>query len=216
MRNTLAILLFASTVSAAELPRYWSVHIDVPSDRAAFEKIDSEFSQTQRDFYAEHHVDYPPVINFKTADGAYYGLRPRGSLSDFEKPNPLGDAAKDLRTKLAPISAATHELLRTHHNEIWQLDSDLTSISSDRVPKYVLLRTDVVTPPNDEAYGTAMKQLIEEVKASGAGVLAFFSVYGDGAYRYVFVSDRPLKIRNVGKLARTRDEPVSTQHWFSN
>jgi hypothetical protein len=216
MRNVLAILFFASTLSAADLPRYWSVHIDIPADRAGYEKIDREFAQTQRDFYAEHHVEFPPVINFDTADGAYYGLRPRGSLADFEKPSPLGDAAKELRTKLAPISAATHKLLRTHHNEIWQLDGDLTSFSSDRMPKFVLLRTDRVTPPNDEAYGTAMKQLIDEVKASGAGVLAFFSVYGDGAYRYLFVSDQPLKIRTIGKLAQTRDETVTTQHWLSN
>ncbi|HSP13877.1 MAG TPA: hypothetical protein VLV78_03885 [Thermoanaerobaculia bacterium] len=224
MRNVLAILLLASSASAADLPRYWSVHIDFATDRASYEKIDREFSDVQRNFYGEHHIDLPPVIHFSTPDGAYYGLRPRGSLSDFERPNPLGDAAKDLSAKLAPISAATHQLLRTHHNEIWRIDQELTNIRDERAPKYMLMRTDDVPPPQDEAYGTAMKELVQEAAAQGIGVVAFFSVYGDGSYRYLFLSDEPLKIRTLGKLARTRNinarprpdlSGTDPAHWWS-
>jgi hypothetical protein len=210
MHGILAVLLLTA------LPRYWSVHVDIPSDRVAFEKIDTQFTQVQRDFYAEHHVEFPPLFSFRTANGAYYGLRPRGTLADFEAPSPLGDASKELRDKLAQISAATHELLRAHHNEIWQLDKDLTRVRDSNAPKYIVLRTDVVAPPDDQAYGTAVKQLIEEVTSHGVDVMAFFSAYGDGTHRYLFLSDQPLNVRKLGKLARTRDEIVTARDWLGD
>ncbi len=205
MRNLLAILIFASGVSAADLPRYWSVHIDFVAQRSEYEKIDKQFSKAQRDFYGSRNLDPPPVMLFNTPDGAYYGLRPRGTLASFEKDDPLGDAVKELRATLAPISAATHKTLRAHHSEIWEADRKLTTIRNTRAPKYMLLRTDSVAPPDDEAYATSTKKLIEEVTAHGIDVLAFFSTYGDGTHRYLFMSDEPLEIRTVGKLARTRD-----------
>jgi hypothetical protein len=207
MRNAFAVLLFlASTAPAADLPKYWTVHIDYAADRGEYERVEKEFSTVRRDFYAEHSAPRAPVTSFSTSGGVYYGLRPRGTFTDFDKPNPLGDAMKELQAKLAPISAATHKTLRKHHNEIWQIDPELTNIHREAAPKYMLLRTDDVQPVNDEEYGKAMKVLRDEVVARNVGVLAFVSVYGDGSYRYIFMSDTPLKIRTVGKLAKTNDE----------
>ena len=207
MRNLLAVLFFAaSAASAADLPKYWTVHIDYASDRTAYESIDKEFSSAQRDFYAAHNVAQPPHMSFSTPDGVYYDLRARGSFTDFDKPNPLGDSMKELQKQLEPISAATHKLLKKHHNEIWQIDRALTSIHSESAPKYIVFRTDFVTPPNDDAYDAAMKALREELVAKGVDVLAFFSAYGDGSYRYLFLSTEPLKIRTLGKLAKTTDQ----------
>jgi hypothetical protein len=225
MRNSFAVLLLAASTAAAaaDLPRYWTVHIDYAADRTAFEDIDKQFAAAQRDFYAAHNVDRPPGITFSTPDNAYYSLRPRGTFTDFDKPSPLGDAMKELQAKLAPISAATHKTLRTHHSEIWQIDRDLSNPGGERAPKYMVLRTDYVTPPNDEQYESAMKQLREELVAREIRVLAFFSTYGDGAYRYLFMSDQPVKIRTLGKLAVTRDvtarprpdlSAIDAEHWL--
>ena len=107
MRNALGLLLFlASTASAADLPRYWTVHIDYAADRAAYERVEKEFSTTRRDFYAAHSAAPAPVIQFSAPDGVYYGLRPRGTFTDFDKPNPLGDAMKELQAKPHPLPAA--------------------------------------------------------------------------------------------------------------
>src|SRR5207253_9168078 len=139
-----------------------------------------------------------------TDDGRYYGLRPRATLADIEKPSRLGpELEKQLQPKTAPISAATHKTLRDHHNEIWQIQRDLTTATEITPHKYAVLRTDHVPPPKDDAYETSMKQLVRELK--GVEVVAFFSVYGDGAYRYLFLSDSPIKVRRLNDLAETRD-----------
>jgi hypothetical protein len=203
-----ALFLLAATASAQEarLPRYWTVHIDVAADRAAFEAVSREFSAAQRDFYAARGMERPPVMSFSTPDGSYYSLRPRGTFTDFDKPSPLGaDAMKELQKKTAPISEATHKTLRAHHNEIWEIDRDLTKIGDEQAPKYALMRTDYVKPPDDGAYEAAAKQLCADLAARGVRVVAFFSTYGDGAYRYLFLSDQPLKVPTVGKLAQTHD-----------
>jgi len=200
------IFLVALTANAADLPKYWSIHIDHPSDRAAFEKLDREFTQTISDFYAANHLDAPAVITLVTADGRFYGLRPRNSLADFEKPSLDADLAKQLQAKTSPISEATHKTLRDHHNEIWRVERELTTATEIVPHKYAMLRTDYVSPPNDAQYEAAMKQLIHEL--AGVGVVAFFSVYGDGSHRYLFLSDSPIKVRTLKGLAETHDSTV--------
>jgi hypothetical protein len=49
-----------------------------------------------------------------------------------------------------------------------------------------------------------MKTLISELE--GVDVIAFFSLDGDGSYRYLFLSDSLIKARKLGALAETRDE----------
>ena len=199
-----AVSLLAFSTSAAELTKYWTVHIDHPKDRAAYEKLERQFNETLRDFYAANHIEQPPVVRIRTADGHYYGLRPKATLADIEKPSPLGpELEKQLQPKTAPISAETHKTLRDHHNEIWRIERDLTTATEIAPHKYAMLRTDVVSPPNDEAYDTAMKELVRGL--SGVEVVAFFSSYGDGSYRYLYLSDSPLNIRVLKGLAETHD-----------
>jgi hypothetical protein len=203
--STMRILIFlvALTANAADLPKYWSIHIDHPADRAAFARLEREFTQTIGDFYATNHLDAPAVITLVTADGRYYGLRPRNSLADFEKPSLDADLEKRLQAKTSPISEATHKTLRDHHNEIWQVERELTTTTEIAPHKYAMLRTDYVSPPNNANYEAKMKQLIHEL--ASVDVVAFFSVYGDGSYRYLFLSDSPIKVRKLKGLADTHD-----------
>lgn len=206
LRTALVLLLAATALAHDAKARYWTVHIDVAADRAAFESVSKEYSAAQRDFYAAHNGERPAAAHFSTPDGTYYSLRPRGTFSDFDKPPVLGaDVMKELSAKTAPISAATHKTLRTHHSEIWELDRELSDFGDGHAPKYALLRSDSVKPPDDAEYEAAMKTLRQELVGRGVRVLAFFSAYGDGAYHYLFLSDQPLKVRTVGKLAETRD-----------
>src|SRR5690242_9923494 len=102
-------LLFAATAAA-----YWTVHIDLPSNRAEFQRIDAKFDAANREFYAAHNLTPPPVWRIVTADGAYMGLRPRGTMVDVATPQLPPDLSKELQVKTAPISEATHKILRAH------------------------------------------------------------------------------------------------------
>jgi hypothetical protein len=194
--------LLLATVVALTLPKYWSVHIDTPrrDARAAFEQVDVDTAVAVRDFYAASGAERPPSWIFSTADGVYYSLRGRTSLTDFDN----HPAPKGLGEKTAPISGRAHATLATHHNEIWQTDNDFTRLTDGAAPKYARLRVDRVAPPDEEKYEAAMKELCDECAKRGIRVVAFFSAYGDGAYRYLFLSDQPISVRKTG-LAQTRD-----------
>ena len=194
------MLHIAFAVAAAlSLPKYWSVHIDTPRAevRGEFEKTDVEFYGIQRAIYAEHHVDWPPVVHF-SADGVYYGLRPRAALGDIEKPSTVPeDVRKLIAEKTAPVSERTHPLLRTHHNEIWETDPDTTLVTSAAAPRYMRLRFDDTRPGKEKEYDAVMKRVRAACERANVGILAFFSVYGDGSYRYLFTSDKPVDLRTL-------------------
>ena len=194
------MLHIAFAVAAAlALPKYWSVHIDTPlsGSRPEFEKTDVEFYGIQRSIYTEHHVDWPPVVHF-SADGVYYGLRPRAALADIEKPSTVPeDVRKLIAEKTAPVSERTHTLLRTHHNEIWETDTDTSLVASASAPRYMRFRFDSTIPGKDKDYEAVMKRVRAACEKANVGILAFFSVYGDGSYRYLFMSDKPLDLRTV-------------------
>ena len=191
-------IAFAVAATLA-LPKYWSVHIDTPRAevRQEFEKTDVEFYGIQRDIYSEHHVDWPPVMHF-SADGVYYGLRPRASLSDIEKPSTVpADVRKLIGEKTAPVSARTHPLLRTHHNEIWETDTDTSVVTSAAAPRYLRLRCDSTIPGKDNDYEAVMKRVRAACEKANVSILGFFSVYGDGSYRYLFMSEKPIDLRAI-------------------
>jgi hypothetical protein len=200
-------ILLAAILSG---PAYWTVHIDQPRNRAEFERIDAQFNATIRDFYTAHNLTPPPVWRIMTVDGAYVGLRPRGALADLAVPPLPPDLSKELQVKTAPISEATHKILRAHHSELWQLQRDLTTRLDDPAPrKYSLMRTDVVDPPRDEEYEQAMKELVHELAGDGVETVAFFSSYGDGAYHYIFSSAKPVRVRKLPDYCHTRDVAIT-------
>lgn len=205
MRAAVASLLVALSASAADLPRYWMVHIDKPADQRAFDRLDAAYYGAIRNYYKSQGLTPPPVMIFALADGSHYGLRPRGSLADFEKPSALNDAQRrKLAEMTGPISEATHRVLATHHSEIWEIDGELSTASVSSAPKYLLLRTDYVRPSRLETYAREMKTLVGELK--GVQVLAFTSAYGDGAIRYVFMSNAPINVRRLRDVLTTDAE----------
>jgi hypothetical protein len=229
MRKLTLVLLFAATstfAADAKLARYWAVHIDTPRKGAMrdLELADADDARVRREVYSAHAIERPSLMMFTTDDGTVFTLRPRPALADFEKPSPLPeDVRKELSAKLAPISERAHQTLVTHHNEIWEVDAELTNDASPAAPKFALLRTDRVVPANDKAYSDAMKTLCADLASRGISVVAFFSTYGDGAYRYLFLSDAPIRIAALRTLAETRDVIVHARpdlaltepaHWF--
>jgi hypothetical protein len=187
-------LFFAVAVVA--LPKYFAVHIDMPRDRAALEDADRRDAAVRKAFYEAHKLDQPRVIMFSTADGTLYSLRARTSLSDFEKPSPLSDEQKkELSAKTVPISDDAHKSLLQHHNEIWEVDNDTTILADGHAPKYARLYVEQVKPPMFRQYDEAIKALHDAVaKTKGVSLIAFFSSYGDGAYRYLVLSDEPVDL----------------------
>jgi|GEM_PF-4138046 len=194
------MLHIAFAVAAAlALPKYWSVHIDTPRAevRTEFEKTDVEFYGIQRGIYAEHHVDWPPVVHF-SAEGVYYGLRPRATLSDIEKPSTVPDDVRKLiAEKTAAVSERTHPLLRTHHNEIWETDPDTTIVTGNAAPRFMRLRSEETAPGKEKEYDAVMKRVRAACEKANVGILAFFAVYGDGSSRYLFMSDKPIDLRAI-------------------
>lgn len=191
-------LLFAAAA-------YWTVHIDFPADRAQFERIDDRYQSAIREFYAAHNLAPPAVWRIVTADGAYLAVRPKGTMSDVAGPALPPDLSKELQAKTAPISEATHKILRAHHSELWHLQGD----DADVPKKFAMMRVDVVDPPRDEEYEAAMKQLVAELTASGVQAIGFFSSYGDGAYHYIFSSDKPLHVPKLKGFGTTRDVAIT-------
>lgn len=191
-------LLFAAAA-------FWTVHIDDPADRLQFERIDNQFDAATREFYAAHNLTAPAVWHIVTADGAYIGLRPKGTMADVAAPTLPPDLSKELQTKTAPISAATHKVLRAHHSELWHLQGD----SADPPKEFAIMRTDTVDPPRDDEYEAEMKKLVAELSADGVQTIGFFSSYGDGAYHYIFSSDKPLHVRKLKGFGSTRDVAIA-------
>jgi hypothetical protein len=189
-------LLFAAAA-------YWTVHIDIPANRAEFQRIDAQFDTAVRDFYAAHSLAPPAVWRIVTVDGAFMGLRPRGTMADVATPQLPPDLSNELQSKTAPISEATHKVLRAHHSELWHVQPDLTTYSAPH--EYAVMRVDMVDPPRNDDYETAMKQLVSELSANGVETLAFFSSYGDGAYHYIFSSDKPIHVRALKGFGETHD-----------
>jgi hypothetical protein len=189
-------LLFAAAT-------YWTVHIDFPSNQSEYERIDAQFNSTIRDFYMAHNMTPPAGWHIVTADGAYIGLRPRGTMMEAATPQLPPDLSKELQTKTAPISATTHNILRAHHSELWHLEADLTT--TDVPKKYTVMRVDVVSPPHDDDYEKTMKELVKELSSNGIDTIGFFSSYGDGAYHYIFSSDKAFKVRSLKGFGTTHD-----------
>ena len=190
--------LFAVCLSAADLPKYWAVHIDSVADRATYERLGKQEEEIRRDLYKAH--DVPPLKSWKleTNDGTYFSFRGRESLADFEKPSTVPeDVRKELNQKFAPLEPKIHASLKNHHSEIWQVDNDLTFLPSPAAPKYARLITEQVKPSQWDAYNDVMKRVRAALEKNGVALIVFSADYGDGACRYVLLSDKPIDIKTI-------------------
>jgi L-rhamnose mutarotase len=198
MRQLIALLFFASSLSAADLPKYWSVHVDHVTDRVAYEELHKQEYAIQRDVLAAHNVPRTAGWKFSTSDGTYFNFRGRASTADLEKPSATPtDVRKEIDAKQASLEPRIHASLREHHNELWQTDTDVTSLPDTHAPKFIRYRVDVVVPGKDEMYGDVQKAVRAVMEKHGVAVLALYGAYGDGAYHYLFMSDRPVDVKAI-------------------
>jgi hypothetical protein len=196
---------------AAALPRYWSVHIDVPAQRAEFERIDREQARLRHDILVAHNIEPLPAFEISTADGKFMSFRPRQTMSEFDRPSSIPDEVRaEIQKKAGVLDDTIHRTLREHHNEIWELQRVPTRVDSRRAPKYIRLRTDSVKPGSDRAYEAAMKRIADDCEKRGISVLAFWSAYGDGTYRTLFMSDTPVRVERLRGLVRSTREVDAT------
>jgi hypothetical protein len=197
-------LLFAV---AAALPRYWSVHIDAPAQRVEYQRIGRQQATIRREILTAHKIDPPAVFSISTADGRFISFRPRQTMSEFDTPSSIPEEVRsEIHKKAGPLDDAIHRTIHEHHSEIWELQRVATRVDSRRAPKYIRFRTDYVKPGNDSAYEAAMKRLADDCEKRGISVLAFWSAYGDGAYRTLFMSDTPMRVERLHELVRSTRE----------
>lgn len=184
---------------AVALSKLYAVHIDTPTDRAALEKADRGDAVVRKAFYQQHGIALPKVVIFTTADGTLYTLRGRDSLADFAKPSSLTpEQRKELEAKTAETTELAHHSLRMHHNEVWELDAETTVPGDGHAPKYARLIVEQVRPAMETQYDAALRQVHDAVaKTKGVALLAFYSAYGDGACRYLVLSDEPVDLYAV-------------------
>ena len=199
MKRTVAgLALLAASASYADLPRYWSVHVDRVADRATYERVHTQELQIQRDVLAKHNVARPTSWKFGTEGGVYYNLRGRASLAELDKPSPIPeDAKKEIASQNAPLDPRIHASLRDHHNEIWETDTDLTSLPDSRARKYLRFHSDNVRPGQEETYTSVTKVVRAAMEKRGVAMIGFFSAYGDGVERILFMSDQPFDVRKI-------------------
>lgn len=192
----MTMLLLAAALA---LPKWWSVHIDHPADRATYESIDRQEGQLRRDILAKHGLPMPQWLRISTSDGAYFVIRPRGAeLADVDKPSTVpADVQKEIAAAWAPLDPRIHASLHEHHNELWELDSDSSVVRDGAAPKFIRLRVDVVKPDKWDEYNKVLARVHDAVAKAGAGVLVFESTYGDGTMRLFFTSDEPLDLHRL-------------------
>jgi hypothetical protein len=206
MKKLLALSLFAVSLSAADLPKYWFVHIDHVARRREYERLHVEEETIRRDILAAHNVPRPPSWKVETNDGTYFSFRGRASLAEFEQASTVPeDVRKEIGAKFAPLEPQIHATLREHHSEIWQLDRDLTAVTSVAAPKFARLITDQVKTTKTDAYDEVMKRVQTAFRKNGIALVAFFSAYGDGLCRYLLMSEKPIDVKAIVGDALMRD-----------
>jgi len=190
--------MMSSFFAALLIAKYWTVHIDNVADRTTYEELHKQEYAIQREVMAAHNVTRAPQWKFSTADGHYFNFRGRESLADFEKASATpDDVRKEISAKQAPLEPRIHGSLIEHHNEVWQTDSDVTSILDAHAAKFIRYHTDTIKPGKDDAYGEAQKAFRAALEKQGVFIAAFYSAYGDGRYHYLFMSEKPFNVKSI-------------------
>lgn len=194
MRRLLLILGFATSLSAAELPKYWSVHIDKVNsdDRDDYEKAGREQAVVRRQILADHKIDSPPQFAIRTSDGAYLGFRPRENFAAFDSTMPA-DVRDEMQKRAGAIDDRVHATLKNHHSEIWEIRDNLSVVpeNATKARGYARLATMQVKPASVADFTVVMKRFAEALQKTSSHdvLLTFLSTYGDGAFKQLWLSD---------------------------
>jgi hypothetical protein len=195
---SLALLGCASSLFAADLPKYWTVHIDAVADRATYEEAHKQEYAIQREILGAHGIARTPQWKFSTSDGTYFNLRGRASLAEIEKPSTTpAEVRKEIDAKQAALEPRIHGSLRDHHNEIWETDTNITSLADMHAAKVIRYHRDVVKPSQNETYAKVQKEVRAALEKHGVSIAGFYSDYGDGAYHYLFLSEQPFDLKAI-------------------
>lgn len=202
-----ALLITASTALAADLPKYWSVHIDTvkSDDRDDYEQAGREQAVVRRQILTDHNIDRPAVFSIRTQDGTYLSFRPRENFAAFDATLPE-NVREEIKQKAGAIDDRVHASLLDHHSEIWETMPDFSVIPENaaRARGYARLATMRIKPTSFGDYSAVMKRFAEALRKTHPHdvVLTFFSTYGDGAYRQLWESDEQIVgMRDVFKEA---------------
>jgi hypothetical protein len=94
-----------------------------------------------------------------------------------------------------PLDGPIHATLKFHHNEIWRYhktDSYIPAAPGHSLPTpgYIQLISERVIPGMEERYGALLDALNAALRKSNYpwSVLMFTSLYGDGAYKYLWLA----------------------------
>jgi hypothetical protein len=193
----LLILVFATSAFAADLPKYWSVHIDTlrSEDRDDYEQAGREQAVVRRQILTDHNIDRPAIFAIRTHDGTYLSFRPRENFAAFDATLPA-EVREEIRQKAGTMDDRVHASLRDHHSEIWETMQDLTVIPENaaRARGFGRLATIRVKPASFDDFNAVMKRFAEALRKTHPQdvVLTFFSTYGDGAFRQLWTSDEEI------------------------
>ena len=207
MRTLILLLIFASTASAADLPKYWSVHIDnvKSSDRDEYEQAGREQAVIRRQILSDHKIDRPPAFAIRTTSGTYLSFRPRENFAAFDDALPP-NVRQELNEKAGAIEDRVHASLVAHHSEIWETSVDMSAVpgNATRARGYARLATMRVKPTSFEDFEAVMKRFAEALRKTHPNdvALTFFSTYGDGSFKQLWLSDEQIVgMRDVFKDA---------------
>jgi hypothetical protein len=208
----LAVALFSLAASAADLPRYWAVHIDTPYTDAidTFESLGKQGTAMRYDIFRKHDVAIPAVWELSTADGVYFTFRPREAVIDFDHPPKQSDEIeKEIGSTVGAIDDRFHTTIRIHHNELWKLDPELTFLPSHGAPRFLRMRSETVKVTKWTEHDAAVKRVRAACEKAGVSMMAFFSSYGSGECHYLFLSDKPIDLRAIAGDAVLADWAAS-------
>ncbi|MBI1805731.1 MAG: hypothetical protein HYR76_01615 [Ignavibacteria bacterium] len=190
------------------LPTLYTVHIDEvePEMVNRFEELSERQSRLRNTILKEHHLPLRTSYEISTAYGMYMTFRPRSSFTEFDQQSTTPpDVRKILQEKVNVMDDSFHATLRTHHNEIWQLDKEMAyfptqSASKKLVPGFIHIRSELVKPGKDGVYDTLTKKFHEALikQQHPIGCLVFFGQYGDGSYKFVWQAEGKEQYQQAG------------------
>jgi len=189
----------------------WTVHIDEvrPEMAAEFERLNIAENKGLHAILREHGQAITPVYEIMTTGAVYMSMRPKLSFTEFDAPSTVPESvSKLLATVTEPLNGPIHAALKYHHNEVWRyhaIDSYIPAAPGYTLstPGYIQLVSERVIPSMEESYSALLDSLNAALKKSNYPwcVLMFTSLYGDGAYKYLWQADSKAAFLKAGDRA---------------